>query len=102
MVPDPLILELETVLDPGEACAIALAQEMMAKEDPPQLLLIEERKGREVAEILNVPISGIAGRILAAKDNKIISEQEAKRMFLDLFNKNRISKVLFNHFLSDF
>ena len=102
MVRDPLTTTLEALLDPREACAIALAQEMMVKENPPQLLLIEERIGREVAESFNIPISGIAGRIIAAKDSEIISEQEAERMLLELFNKKRISKALLNHFLSDF
>ncbi len=99
---DPLNAVLMTSLDPGEACAICLAQEMMAKENPPQLLLIEERKGRDVAESFNIPISGIAGRIISAKDNKIISEQEARRMLLELFNKKRINKALLNMFLDDF
>lgn len=58
----PLVTQLETVLDPGEAEAIALAVERA-----PSLLLIDERDGRQVARTLGVPLTGTLGVLLRAK-----------------------------------
>ena len=58
----PLVTQLETVLDPGESEAIALAVERA-----PSLLLIDERDGRQVARTLGVPITGTLGVLLRAK-----------------------------------
>lgn len=58
----PLVTQLETVLDFGEAEAIALAVE-----SKPSLLLIDERDGRQVARTLNAPLTGTLGVLLRAK-----------------------------------
>ena len=58
----PLVTQLETMLDPGEAEAIALAVE-----HTPSLLLIDERDGRQVARTLGVPLTGTLGILLRAK-----------------------------------
>jgi predicted nucleic acid-binding protein len=58
----PLVTQLETALDFGEAEAIALAVECK-----PSLLLIDERDGRQVARTLNVPLTGTLGVLLRAK-----------------------------------
>lgn len=58
----PLVMQLETVLDPGEAEAIALAVECA-----PSLLLIDERDGRQMARTLGVPLTGTLGVLLRAK-----------------------------------
>ena len=58
----PLVTQLETVLDPGEAEAIALAVERASS-----LLLIDERDGRQVARTLGVPLTGTLGVLLRAK-----------------------------------
>ena len=58
----PLVTQLETVLDPGEAEAISLAVERT-----PSLLLIDERDGRQVARTLGVPLTGTLGVLLRAK-----------------------------------
>ncbi len=58
----PLVTQLETVLDSGEAEAIGLAVECK-----PSLLLIDERDGRQVARTLNVSLTGTLGILLRAK-----------------------------------
>ncbi|NEO52671.1 MAG: DUF3368 domain-containing protein [Okeania sp. SIO3B5] len=60
---------LETELDPGELEAIALAVEMSADQ-----LLLDERKGRAVAERLNLPYTGVLGILIEAKSQKLIPE----------------------------
>ncbi|MGH8290736.1 MAG: DUF3368 domain-containing protein [Steroidobacteraceae bacterium] len=64
----PLVKQLETVLDPGEAEAIALAVERQ-----PSLLLIDERDGRQIARALGVPLTGTLGVLLRAKTLGYIS-----------------------------
>jgi len=59
--------DLMLVLDPGEAEAILLAEEMNCK-----FLLIDERKGRAIANRRGVPVVGIAGVLLAAKKRGLI------------------------------
>ena len=59
---------LEMDLDEGEASAIALSLEM---KNP--ILLIDELKGRKVAEKLNLRYSGTFGLILKAKQIGLIN-----------------------------
>ena len=59
--------ELMLVLDPGEAEAILLAEEVNCK-----FLLIDERKGRAIANRRGVSVVGIAGVLLAAKKRGLI------------------------------
>lgn len=59
----PLVTQLEIVLDPGEAEAIALAVERK-----PSLLLIDERDGRQMARALDIPLTGTLGVLLRAKN----------------------------------
>lgn len=53
-------------LDPGEAEAIALALEMDAR------LLIDEKKGKQIAIKAGVKIVGVVGMLLTAKDLALI------------------------------
>jgi predicted nucleic acid-binding protein len=62
-----VLSELMLVLDPGEAEAILLAEEVNCK-----FLLIDERKGRAVANRRGVSVVGIAGVLLAAKKRGFI------------------------------
>lgn len=59
------LLELE--VDAGEASAIALALE---KIDP--LLIIDEKKGRKVAQSLSIHTLGTLGVLIKAKENGLI------------------------------
>jgi predicted nucleic acid-binding protein len=58
----PLVMQLEAMLDPGEAEAIALAVERTSS-----LLLIDERDGRQMARTLGIPLTGTLGVLLRAK-----------------------------------
>ncbi|RZK30131.1 MAG: DUF3368 domain-containing protein [Hymenobacter sp.] len=59
---------LALTLDPGEASAIALALE-----HPECLLIIDERRGRGVAQQLGLPITGTLGVLLEAKKSGYLS-----------------------------
>ncbi len=76
---------LETIVDKGEASAIALALEL----DNP-LLIIDDLKGRKLAKKLNLNIAGTLGVILKAKEKGII--KSTKGIFEKLKQSNfRIS-----------
>lgn len=59
------ILELD--LDPGESSSIALALE-----HPNPLLLIDERKGRLIANELQIPFTGTLGILIRGKTNGLV------------------------------
>lgn len=61
------ILEKMTSLDRGESEAIILFNELKA-----ELMLMDERRGREVALKLKIPLSGTLGVLLEAFDKDII------------------------------
>ncbi|WP_375477817.1 DUF3368 domain-containing protein [uncultured Nostoc sp.] len=68
-VPDRILVEaLSNELDIGEAEAIALALEMKADQ-----VLIDERRGRMVAAMLNLGYTGILGILVEAKSQRLIS-----------------------------
>ena len=58
---------LETVLDKGEASAICLAKEI-----PYSILIIDDLKGRELAQNLGLRLSGTFGIIIQAKKIGVI------------------------------
>jgi predicted nucleic acid-binding protein len=58
---------LETSLDKGEASVIALALE-----SPGSLLIIDEIKGRKIAQALGITITGTLGVLILAKKENII------------------------------
>jgi len=70
-----LVAALRLELDPGESEAIACALETQAT-----LLLIDERRGRKVAQRLNQPTTGLLGVLLLARKRGLL---EAIRPSMD-------------------
>jgi predicted nucleic acid-binding protein len=56
------VARLSRVLDPGEASAILLAEQLQAR-----FLLMDERRGRQVARARGLRVVGVAGVLLVAK-----------------------------------
>ncbi|MEN0002586.1 MAG: DUF3368 domain-containing protein [Bacteroidota bacterium] len=86
--------ELLGRIDPGEAESITLALEHEA-----ELLLIDEKKGREVAEEYGLVITGIIGVLIDAKSENLV---ENVRPILDKLifeNGFRISPKLYRRVL---
>jgi len=62
----PLLGDLRTLLDPGEAEALALAR---AQGLP---LLVDEKKGRTIARMMKIPVLGLVGLLLLAVERGIL------------------------------
>ena len=89
------IQELEAVLDKGEASAIALALETEKSQ-----LIIDEKKGRKVAQNLKIDIIGTLKVIQMAKQKGII--QSARPVIEDLQKAGfRFSQKIVNILLND-
>jgi predicted nucleic acid-binding protein len=63
-----MVQSFSVFLDAGEAEAIALAKELSA-----DLLLIDERLGREVAEKIQIQCKGVVGVLIEAKNAGLIT-----------------------------
>ncbi|MBP6469229.1 MAG: DUF3368 domain-containing protein [Chloroflexi bacterium] len=68
---DSLVIALRLQLDRGESEAIALAIELGA-----DLLLIDERKARAVAQQFNLEYTGLLGLLIEAKEKGFITAVE--------------------------
>lgn len=67
---------LEKLLDEGEAEALELARQIKA------ILLIDEKQGRKVAQIHEIPVIGTAALIVKAKNQGIINSAESVMQIL--------------------
>lgn len=90
------LLQRATGLDLGESEAIILADERQ-----PSFLLIDESKGRVVAEKMKLTITGSIGILFAAYQKKLLTADEIDQSVTMLRDMNRfISEKLFNLLLS--
>jgi uncharacterized protein len=85
-----LVEKLESVLDAGESAAIALSLELK-----PDFLAIDEKKGRELAESIGIPVIGLIGILVVAKKLKLV--ERVKPILDELREKAgfRISQKLY-------
>lgn len=63
----PLVISLRQDLGAGEAEAIALAQEL-----PADLPVLDERHARETARLLSIPVTGVLGVLVEAKNRGLL------------------------------
>nr|WP_067054378.1 DUF3368 domain-containing protein [Mucilaginibacter sp. L294] len=87
--------QLNELIDPGEASAIALAAEIKC-----DYLLTDDRAARKIAEQRGIPVKGSAGILLYAKQQKVIG---LLRPYLDLIQKTnfRISQALIDRLIQE-
>ncbi len=83
------IVEIQR-LDLGEIEAISLAKQLKLP------LLIEETLGRRIASRAGIKISGIAGQIVKAFRENLISATEAQSKLTELFDSGRINRKIYN------
>lgn len=91
-----LVSQLEEKLDAGEAEAIILAQELNA-----QFLIIDERKGREIASQFGLNIVGLLGVLIQGKKKGYLNE--LKPILNHLINEIgfRVSVELYKRILQE-
>jgi predicted nucleic acid-binding protein len=88
-----LLESLELFLDKGESEAITLAKELSLP------LLIDEKKGRKIAQTMHIEIIGLVGLIAALYRRNIISSQEAITIIDEAQQIGfRLSDKLYNDF----
>lgn len=86
------VLQAITSLDLGESEAIILAQEVNA-----DVLLMDESKGRKIAQKLNIPLSGALGILIDCFDANLLTASEVSECLDILQNSGRrISGHLIN------
>lgn len=84
------LLQAVSGLDDGESEAIILADELKAS-----VLVMDERKGRKVAQKMGIKITGTVGILIQAYDEKKISANDVKSYLTQLKNNNiRLSESL--------
>lgn len=89
----PLLVELRTLLDPGEAEALALARQRHL------LLIVDEKKGRRVARLMGIQVLGVAGVLLMSVQRGILGPESAKQILVNAKERGfRLSDTLFEAF----
>ena len=84
------LLQAVSGLDDGESEAIILADELKS-----DVLIMDERKGRKVAEKLGIKITGTVGVLLQSYSENMISSDEIKTYLDQLKNSNiRLSESI--------
>lgn len=84
------LLQAVSGLDDGESEAIILADELKS-----DVLIMDERKGRKVAEKLGIKITSTVGVLLQSYSENMISSDEIKTYLDQLKNSNiRLSESL--------
>jgi predicted nucleic acid-binding protein len=91
-----LVRVLQQELDAGEAEAIALAVEMKA-----ELLLMDERMGRETAQHLGLRYVGLIGVLIEAKHKGLLSVIKPSLDTLRNVTGFRVSNALYERGLQD-
>lgn len=81
-------------LDAGETQAIQLAYNLQLP------LLIEEEKGRKIAQELGIQFSGIAGQILKANREKLMTAEATLKKLGELLKAGRIGKKMYNELVN--
>ena len=89
-----LYSELLKIVDEGESEAIVLSQEINA-----DLLLIDERKGTEIARSFGIRTIGLLGVLLLSKEKKLIPLIQPVSDELIANTTFRISKILYTNVL---
>jgi len=95
VTPSKTLEELKTILDEGEAEAIILAKDIQAS-----YLIIDELKGRKIAEQIGLKITGLIGILLKCKEKGIVTN--VKTILDQLINdfSFRIRPTLYQQILS--
>lgn len=84
------ILQKITGLDDGESESIIIVDEQKS-----DLLIMDERKGRKVAEKMGITLTGTVGILIQAFNEKMISADDVKLCLQNMRNQNiRISESL--------
>jgi len=92
-VNDDLYHSLLVILDQGESEAIALA----AREGMP--LLIDEKKGRNIARSLGITIIGLVGILLALRKRSVLDTEQARVLINEAIQSGfRLSDTLYKDF----
>ena len=92
---DHLLSSLMLQLDLGESESIILAIESK------KTLIIDEKKGRNIAQSLNIPIIGLVGILYYLKIEKILSVAEINQILIKMEQHHfRISKKLVNYLIN--
>ena len=83
------------LLDNGEAEAIELALQQQCP------LIIDEKKGRQIAKQMGLNITGLAGLLILAVKKQVLSSNEAKEiLILAVSNGYRLSENLYQQVLA--